>query len=102
MIFHSLPLDLGHCIYPENGPLADVEHLIYKNGTSKDDLLFEGLTTGDRAILRSEIRDRIKAGVLCLECLGEGTEPDADTPCSKCESTGVVRLENGTYGTYGA
>ena len=27
-IFHSLPKELGHMLYTENGPLADVQHLI--------------------------------------------------------------------------
>ena len=31
-IFHALPDELGHCIYTEGGPLADVDHLIFKSG----------------------------------------------------------------------
>lgn len=34
-IFAALPEELGHCIYPENGPLADVEDLINNTYTHR-------------------------------------------------------------------
>jgi hypothetical protein len=43
---------------------------------------------------------RVEAGVLCLRCLGLGTEPDGDTACSTCGNSGIVPLKDGTYGTY--